>query len=77
MLGEESIEGVDQVSGSLRHPSSARVVNDPGDVDAANLQIDDEKNVVADQADESEYLDGEEVGGGDVAPVEPMLAFAH
>jgi len=62
---EKPSEDIDEVPRRLRHPRITGVVNDAGDLDASGLEVDDEQDVIADEADEGEHLDGEEVGGGD------------
>jgi hypothetical protein len=64
---QHAVDGVGEIARHLLHPGAVRLANDAGDLDTSRLDVDDEEDVVADQADEREYLNGEEVGSRDGA----------
>src|SRR6266496_1039970 len=66
---QDAVDGVGEVARRLLHPSALWLANDARDLDSACRDVDDEKDVVADQAGEREHLDGEEVHGSDDAEV--------
>ena len=58
-------EDVEQVSGDLLHPRPVGIGFDPGDLDLACGDVDDEEDVVANQACDRQDLYGEEIRCGD------------
>jgi len=69
LAGEEAIERVGEVATDLLHPGVGGPVDDAREMDPPGRELDDEEDVVADQAEEGEDLDGEEVRRGDGVPV--------
>src|SRR5215468_2002590 len=63
-LVQESPALPGRVASHLLHPSLVWVARNPGQTDAAALQMDEEQNVVGHQATPSEDLDREEVDPG-------------
>ena len=62
-VAKEAVEFISEVPRNLFGPPTASVVRDAGDLYAPRGDVDDEEDVVADEACEGEHLDGKGVDG--------------
>jgi hypothetical protein len=69
MVRQESVVRVDQIASGLRHPGAAWVVDNALDFDASGVDVDNEQDVISNEADKGEHFDGEKVGRGNFAGV--------
>ena len=61
MLEHKAIDRIREVACHQLHPSFVRLVDDAGDLHAPCCQLDDEKNVIANQSGPRDDFDREEV----------------
>lgn len=58
-----------EIARNLFHPFAIRLLRNPGNLDSANLQIEDEEHEIPSQAHPREHLDTEEVRYRDGTPM--------
>ena len=68
-VSKKAINRVRQVSRHLRHPVVVGLISDACDLDAARLEVDNEKHEVANQPAGGQHLNREEVGRRDRSPM--------
>ena len=66
---QESIIGIGEIARNLLHPFSIRLRGNPGNLNPASLEIDNEEHEIPDQACPREHLDAEEIRGRDGFPM--------
>ena len=66
---QESIISIGEIARNLLHPFSVRLRGNPGNLNPASLEVDDEKHEIPDQACRREHLDVEEVRCRDGTPM--------
>ena len=62
-FAEEAVDGIGQVAGDLFHPLPGGIDLNPGYLDRAGSDLQDEEDHVSDRAEDAENLDAEEVTG--------------
>ena len=66
---QKPIFGVGEIASNLSHPCSVGLRNNPGDLDSAGFEVDDEEHEIPDQSGPREHLDAEEVRCCDGPPM--------
>ncbi len=69
LLEEESVESIGQIVSHLEHEVAVRIRCDAGDVDASSRELQEEQDVIGDEAPGPGHHDREEVGSSQRFPV--------
>jgi hypothetical protein len=72
---QEAIACIGEIARDLHHPRAVWLGTDAGDIDASRIELEDEKDVVADEPAEGESFYGEEVTRGYRVPVSSEKLF--
>jgi hypothetical protein len=68
---QSAIDVVDGIASHLHHPILGGMWGDSGERDASRFQMQEEENVVGDQASPGEHFDGEEINTGQHGQMRP------